>query len=154
MHTASAGTSVRASDLTSLTVAHRYAALMRRIHSSERAPGAIGPYSHAVSFGGVLYCSGQIPLDPETGDIVGTDAATQARQSLENLSAVCVEAGTSLKRALRVGVYLVDLAAFTAVNEVYATFFADAADPPARTLIEVAGLPRGALVEVDALVAL
>ncbi|MGI8556870.1 MAG: Rid family detoxifying hydrolase [Solirubrobacteraceae bacterium] len=125
---------------------------MRQIHTAQSAPQAIGPYSHAVSFGGVLYCSGQLALHPESGEMVGNDAAVQARQSLENLAAVCEAAGTSLARALRLGVYVVDLESFAQVNDVYGEFFTR--EPPARVLVEVAGLPRGGLVEIDALVAI
>jgi 2-iminobutanoate/2-iminopropanoate deaminase len=116
------------------------------------APPAIGPYSHAVRAGDLLFCSGQIPLDPETGELVGASAAEQARRCLENLRAVCEAAGTTLERALRMTVYMTDLAAFAEVNEVYGSFFGE--DPPARVAVEVAGLPRGAQVEIDAIVAL
>ncbi len=126
------------------------------------APPAIGPYSHAVSAGGLLFCSGQIPLDPATGELVPGGAAEQARQCLANLTAVCAAAGTSLSRAVRLTVYVTDLAEFAAVNEVYAEFFAggegDAGDegdgPPARVTVGVAALPKGAQVEIDAIVAL
>ena len=121
------------------------------IHASG-APAAVGPYSHAVRAGGLLFCSGQIPLDPETGELVGRDAGEQARRCLENLRAVCAAAGTELERAVRMTVYLTDLAAFAEVNEVYASFFAE--DPPARVAVGVAQLPRGAYVEIDATVAL
>jgi 2-iminobutanoate/2-iminopropanoate deaminase len=116
------------------------------------APAAIGPYSHAVSYDGLLACSGQIPLDPATGELVGTNAAEQARRCLENLQAVCAAAGTSLERALRMTIYMTDLGEFAAVNEVYGSFFAQ--DPPARVTVGVAALPKGAYVEIDALVAL
>jgi 2-iminobutanoate/2-iminopropanoate deaminase len=116
------------------------------------APPAIGPYSHAVRAGELLFCSGQIPLDPGTGELVGAGAAEQAHRCLENLQAVCDAAGTSLARALRMTVYMTDLSAFAEVNEVYGSFFGE--DPPARVAIEVAGLPRGAQVEIDAIVAL
>jgi 2-iminobutanoate/2-iminopropanoate deaminase len=116
------------------------------------APPAIGPYSHAVRAGELLFCSGQIPLDPATGEIVGASAAEQARRCLENLRAVCDAAGMSLERAVRMTVYMTDLAAFAEVNEVYGSFFGD--DPPARVAIGVAALPRGAQVEIDAIVAL
>jgi 2-iminobutanoate/2-iminopropanoate deaminase len=116
------------------------------------APAAVGAYSHAVRAGGLLFCSGQIPLDPLSGEIVGQDPAEQARRCLENLQAVCEAAGSSLGRAVRVTVYLTDMAAFAQVNEVYAGFFAQ--DPPARVAIGVAALPRGAQVEIDAVVAL
>src|ERR1039457_2148823 len=102
----------------------------REIVQAPAAPAAIGPYSHAVSAGGLLFCSGQIPLDPATGELVGQTSAEQARRCLENLSAVCDAAGTTLGRALRMTVYMTDLAAFAAVNEVYGSFFAE--DPPAR----------------------
>jgi 2-iminobutanoate/2-iminopropanoate deaminase len=124
----------------------------REIVNAAGAPPAIGPYSHAVAVGGLLFCSGQIPLHPSTGELVGASAAEQARRCLENLEQVCRAAGTGLDRAVRVTVYMTDLAAFAEVNEVYATFFA--ADPPARVTVGVAQLPKGALVEIDALVAL
>jgi 2-iminobutanoate/2-iminopropanoate deaminase len=116
------------------------------------APPAIGPYSHAVRAGGLLFCSGQIPLDPLTGELVGETPAEQARRCLENLQAVCAAAGTTLERAVRLTVYMTDLAAFAAVNEVYGSFFAE--QPPARAAVGVAALPKGAYVEIDAVVAL
>lgn len=116
------------------------------------APAAIGPYSHAVRCGSLLFCSGQIPLDPATGEIVGETAAEQARRCLLNLTAVCHAAGASLADAVRLTVYMTDLAAFAAVGEVYATFFSQA--PPARVAVGVAALPRGAQVEIDAIVSL
>jgi 2-iminobutanoate/2-iminopropanoate deaminase len=121
------------------------------------APPAIGPYSHAVlvdlrAADGLLFCSGQIPLDPATGELVGATAAEQARRCLENLRAVCDAAGASLERAVRVTVYMTDLRAFGEVNEVYGSFFEH--EPPARVTVGVAELPRGAYVEIDAIVAL
>ena len=116
------------------------------------APAAIGPYSHAVSAAGLLFCSGQIPLDPETGELVGESPAEQAQQCLKNLTSVCAAAGASLADAVRMTVYLTDMGAFAAVNEVYGRFFP--ADPPARVAIGVASLPKGAQVEIDAIVAL
>lgn len=124
----------------------------REIVNAPGAPPAIGPYSHAVRAGGLLFCSGQIPLDRESGELVGDSAAEQARRCLENLGAVCEAAGASLARAVRMTVYMTDLSAFAEVNEVYASFFAQ--DPPARVAIGVAALPRGAQVEIDAVVAL
>ncbi len=124
----------------------------RQTVTATAAPAAIGPYSHAVRVAGeLLFCSGQIPLDPASGELVGESAAEQAGRCLENLQAVCAAAGTTLARAVRVTVYMVDLARFAEVNEVYATFFT--ADPPARVTVGVAALPRGALVEIDAVVA-
>ncbi|HJS96021.1 MAG TPA: Rid family detoxifying hydrolase [Solirubrobacteraceae bacterium] len=116
------------------------------------APEAVGPYVHAVRSNGLLFCSGQIPLDPKTGEIVGTTAADQAGRCLENLAAVCAAAGATLGDAVRLTVYLTDMGSFAGVNEVYESFFES--DPPARVAIAVAGLPRGALVEIDAVVAL
>lgn len=116
------------------------------------APAAIGPYSHAVSAAGLLFCSGQIPLHPVTGELVGTDVAEQAERCLLNLQAVCAAAGTSLASAVRITIYMTDLARFGELNAVYAGFFVT--DPPARVTVEVSGLPRDALVEIDAVVAL
>jgi 2-iminobutanoate/2-iminopropanoate deaminase len=116
------------------------------------APAAIGPYSHAVRAAGLLFCSGQTPLDPDSGELVGATPADQTRQCLRNLQAVCAAAGTSLADAVRMTVYVTDMGAFAAVNEVYGTFFE--ADPPARVTVGVASLPKGAQVEIDAVVAL
>jgi reactive intermediate/imine deaminase len=116
--------------------------------SSERAPAAIGPYSQAVRMGNTVYLSGQIPLDPATGVLVGGDIAAQARRVFDNLQAVCATAGGDFARVARVGIYLTDLADFGAVNAVMAEYFE--APYPARSTIEVKGLPRGARVEVDA----
>jgi 2-iminobutanoate/2-iminopropanoate deaminase len=116
------------------------------------APTAVGPYVHGVKAGGLLFCSGQIPLDPKTGDLIGATAGEQAGRCLENLSAVCNAAGTTLGNAVRMTIYLTDMSAYAAVNEVYGSFFES--DPPARVAIGVAALPRGAMVEIDAVVAL
>jgi 2-iminobutanoate/2-iminopropanoate deaminase len=129
----------------------------REIVQAPGAPSAIGPYSHAVrvdlrSSGGLLFCSGQIPLDPATGELEGATAAAQARRCLENLRAVCDAAGASLERAVRLTIYMTDLQAFGEVNEVYGSFFDS--EPPARVTVGVAALPRGAYVEIDAIVAL
>jgi 2-iminobutanoate/2-iminopropanoate deaminase len=124
----------------------------RKAIEASGAPAAVGPYSHAVAAGELLFCSGQIPLHPDTGELVGTTAAEQARQCLENLSAVCAAAGTVLDRALRMTIYVTDMGAFGEVNEVYSTYFA--VDPPARAAVGVAALPKGAQVEMDAIVAL
>ena len=116
------------------------------------APPAVGPYSHAVRAGELLFCSGQIPLDPKSGEIVGDTPAAQAERCMRNLQAVCDAAGTTLDRAVRLTIYMTDLAAFAEVNEVYGSFFAS--EPPARVTVGVAQLPRGAYVEIDAVVAL
>jgi 2-iminobutanoate/2-iminopropanoate deaminase len=116
------------------------------------APAAVGPYVHAIRAGGFLFCSGQIPLDPRTGEIAGATPAEQAGRCLENLAAVCQAAGASLGDAVRLTVYLTDMSSFASVNEVYGSFFET--DPPARVAIGVAALPGGAKVEIDAVVAL
>jgi 2-iminobutanoate/2-iminopropanoate deaminase len=116
------------------------------------APDAVGPYSHAVRTGDLLFCSGQVALDPGTNELVGDTPAEQARRCLQNLQAVCEAAGASLERAVRCTVYLTDMAAFAEVNEAYAEFFG--AEPPARVAFGVAALPKGAQVEIDAVVAL
>jgi 2-iminobutanoate/2-iminopropanoate deaminase len=116
------------------------------------APAAVGPYSHGVKAGELLFCSGQLPLDPATGEIAGEDAAAQAERCLRNLEAVCSAAGTALSRAARLTVYLSDLATFDEVNAAYQRFFDEA--PPARVAVEVAALPRGARLEIDAVVVL
>ncbi len=123
----------------------------RKTVHADGAPAAVGPYSHAVRFGELLFCSGQMPLHPQTGEIVGDSPAEQAQRCLENLACVCEAAGTKLARSLRMTVYMTDLAAFAEVNEVYGSFFGE--DPPARVAIGVAALPRGAQVEIDAIVA-
>jgi 2-iminobutanoate/2-iminopropanoate deaminase len=119
---------------------------------TDAAPGAIGPYSQAIRSGGFLFCSGQIPLDPSSGELVKQDPPGQARQCLENLSALCEAAGAALADAVRLTVYLTDMNDFAAVNDAYAEFF-EGADPPARVAIAVVGLPKGADVEIDAIVA-
>jgi 2-iminobutanoate/2-iminopropanoate deaminase len=124
----------------------------RQVVTAPSAPAAIGPYSHAVRCGELLFCSGQIPLDPVSGQLTGVNPAEQAERCLRNLQAVCEAAGTSLQRAVRVTVYMTDLSAFAEVNERYADFFES--EPPARVAIGVAALPRGAQVEIDAIIAL
>ena len=117
------------------------------------APEAVGPYTHAVRAGGLLFCSGQIPLDPESGELVGDSPAEQARRCLENLSVVAAAAGASLSDdAVKLTIYLTDIGAFADVNEVYGSFFES--DPPARVAFGVAALPKGAQVEIDAILAL
>ena len=116
------------------------------------APDAVGPYVHAMQAGNLLFCSGQIALDPRTGEMVGNTAADQAGRCLENLAAVCHAAGATLGDAVKVTIYMTDMSAFAAVNEVYASFFESS--PPARVAIGVSALPRGAQVEMDAVVAL
>lgn len=120
--------------------------------SSDRAPSAIGPYSQATRAGNTVFCSGQIPLDPVTGNLVEGGITAQARQAFSNLKAVVEAAGGSMDDIVRVGLYLTDLAEFGEVNAVMADYFSQ--PYPARSTIEVSGLPRGAQFEVDAIVVL
>lgn len=124
----------------------------RRAVNSPNAPAAIGPYVHAVATGGLLFVSGQIPLDAETGELVGSTPAEHAEQALKNLQAVVEAAGATLADVVRTTVYMTDLGAFAEVNEVYARFFPE--NPPARAAIGITALPKASLVEVDAIVAL
>ena len=125
---------------------------MSRIQiATDQAPAAIGPYSQAVRKGSFVFLSGQIPLDPATGQLVEGDIVAQTRQVFDNLRAVCAAAGGSFNDVVRVGIYLTDLGEFAAVNAVMAEQFE--APFPARSTIEVSGLPRGARVEVDAILA-
>jgi len=119
--------------------------------STDGAPEAIGPYSQAVRSGGFLFCSGQLALDPGSGELVKDDAPGQTRRCLESLTAVCEAAGGSLENAVRLTVYLTDMNDFPQVNEAYAEFFES--EPPARVAIGVSALPKGADVEIDAIVA-
>lgn len=127
--------------------------LDRSAVSTDSAPAAIGPYSQAIRTGNLLFCSGQIPLDPASGEIVKEDVAGQARRCLQNLGAVVEAAGASLANAVRCTVYLTDMDDFVRVNQAYEQFF-DGEEPPARVAVAVAALPKGADVEIDAIVAL
>ena len=124
----------------------------RQIIRTDSAPKAIGPYSQAVSDGNTVYLSGQIPLDPATGELVAGDISVQTHRVFENLRAVCEAAGGSLAKVVRVGIYLTDLRHFAAVNAVMAEYCKE--PYPARSTIGVAALPRGAEVEIDAVLVL
>ncbi len=121
--------------------------MQRAIVSTDRAPRAIGPYAQAVRAGGLLFLSGQIALDPQTGQLVGTDIKQQTRQALENVRAILEAAGSSLQRVVKCTVFLAEMSDFGPMNEEYGAFFQE--EPPARTTVAVSRLPRGALVEVD-----
>lgn len=120
---------------------------MERIETT-KAPAAIGPYSQAVRAGDYLFCSGQIPLLPDSGEMVAGGVAEQTRQVLDNLVQVLAAAGTDFSCVVKTTIYLADLADFTVVNEIYAEYCVSIA--PARATVQVAGLPKGALVEIDA----
>jgi reactive intermediate/imine deaminase len=126
--------------------------MSRSIIATDQAPAAIGPYSQAVRAGQTVYFSGQIPLDPVTGALVEGDIAAQTRRVFDNLAAVAKEAGGTLADIVRVGIYVTDLGNFATVNAVMAEYFQP--PYPARSTIEVSGLPKGAAVEVDAILVL
>jgi len=115
--------------------------------ASSDAPAAIGPYSQAIVSGGFVFTSGQVALDPATGQLVGADVAEQTEQALRNLTAVLARAGCTPKDVVRTTVFLRDMADFSAMNAVYGRFFGER--PPARSTVAVAGLPRDARVEID-----
>ncbi len=115
---------------------------------TEHAPAAIGPYSQAVQAGGSIYVSGQLPINPATGEFAGADIRAQARQSLENIKAILAAAGTDMAHVVKTTVLLQDMADFAAMNEVYAEYFSE--PYPARAAFQVAKLPKDALVEIEA----
>ena len=127
------------------------ATLARAAVATTDAPAAIGPYSQAIRHGDVLYCSGAIPLDPASGELVTDSPAAETIRCLENLQVVCRAAGAELENAVRVTVYTTQLERFAEINEAYGAFFRVA--PPARVTIGVAALPKDAHVEIDAIVA-
>ncbi|MEZ5545847.1 MAG: RidA family protein [Lysobacteraceae bacterium] len=126
--------------------------MSRQIIHSDAAPAAIGPYSQAVRVGNTVWLSGQIPLDPATMEMVSDDVEAQARQVFKNLTAVAEAAGGTLANAVRIGIFMTDLSQFAKVNAVMAEFFN--APFPARATVEVSALPRGAKVEVEAILVL
>lgn len=119
----------------------------KEIIATDKAPKAIGPYSQGVRAGGFVFFSGQIALDPETGELVGKDAAGQTERVMENIGAVLAAAGLTFADVVKSTIFLVNLADFGVVNEIYGRRFS--AEPPARSTVEVKGLPRGALVEIE-----
>jgi len=124
----------------------------RAVISTSDAPAAIGPYSQAVKVGNTVWLSGQIPLDPATMELIGGDTAAQAQQVFRNLTAVAAAAGCSLNQAVKINISLTDLGDFAAVNAVMAEFLQE--PYPARACVQVAALPRGAAVEIEAIIAL
>ncbi len=124
--------------------------MMQKIHT-EKAPAAVGPYSQAVAAGGLVYTSGQIALDPATGELVGSTVREQAEQVMKNLTAILEAAGTKPENAVKTLCFLTDMNDFAAFNEVYARYFTGR---PARSCVEVGALPKGALCEVEAVAAL
>ncbi len=122
---------------------------MKKIVATDKAPKAIGPYSQAIVHNGMSYLSGQIPLDPETGQLVEGDISAQTARVLDNLSAVLAACGSGLDRVVKTTVYIKDMGEFAKMNEVYGTYFAG--DPPARSTVEAARLPKDVRVEIDAI---
>jgi 2-iminobutanoate/2-iminopropanoate deaminase len=122
---------------------------MKEIFYTEKAPAAIGPYSQAVKAGDTIYVSGQLPVDPVTGTFAGDDIKSQTRQSLTNIKNILAAADADLSQCVRVGVFLKDMNMFADMNEVYGEFFQT--DCPARAAVEVARLPKDALVEIEAI---
>ncbi len=122
--------------------------MSKDVISTSRAPAALGPYSQAIRWGGLIFVSGQIPIDPATSQVVGGDVAAQTERVLQNLAAVLEAAGASLGQVLKTTVYLRDLNDFGKMNEVYARFFSE--QPPARATVQVARLPRDVSVEIEA----
>ena len=124
----------------------------KTIVRTDRAPAAIGPYSQGVRVGNLFFFSGVIPLDPDTGALVGAGAAEQTAQVLQNIRALLASQGLSPQNVVKTTVFLTDIAAFGAVNDVYASLFDS--EPPARSCVEVSALPKGALVEIECVAAL
>lgn len=120
---------------------------MKEIVSTEKAPGAIGPYSQAIKANGMVFCSGQIPIDPATGEFVSNEVAEQTEQVFKNLIAVLEAAGTSLDNVVKTTVFLADMGDFAVMNEVYARYFSET--KPARATVQAARLPRDARVEIE-----
>ena len=115
--------------------------------NTKNAPAAIGPYSQAIEVNGFVYTSGQLPIDPATGEFAGSDIKSQAEQSLKNVKAILEEAGLTMKNVVKTTVFLADMAEFAAMNEVYSTYFSE--PYPARSAVAVKTLPKGALVEIE-----
>ena len=121
---------------------------MKKVLATNNAPAAIGPYSQAIHADKFVFVSGQLPIDPATGEFAGADIAAQTKQSLTNVKAILAEAGTGMDQVIKTTVFLSDMNNFGAMNEVYATFFGEGSYP-ARSAVEVARLPKDALVEIE-----
>ena len=124
----------------------------RKTITATGAPEAVGPYSHAVVSNGLVFCSGQVPLDPNSGQLLEGTIGEQTKRCMENLAVVAAAAGAQLADAVRMGIYVTDMSTFKDVNEAYGSYFET--DPPARSTIAVSALPLGAQVEIDAVIAL
>lgn len=120
---------------------------MKKIVATDHAPAAIGPYSQAIRSGSMLFCAGQIPLDPKSGQIVSDDVAGQTKQVLENISGILQAAGLNFSHVVKTTIFLISMDHFQTVNEIYGTYFRD--NPPARSTVAVSALPRGAKIEIE-----
>ncbi len=124
---------------------------MKKIIATKNAPAAIGPYSQAIEANGLIFISGQLPIDPATGQLVPADTKLQTEASIKNIEAILVSEGLTLENVLKTTVFMADLGQFAQMNEVYAKFFSK--NPPARAAVEVKALPKAALVEIEAIAA-
>ena len=122
---------------------------MKQVIFTKEAPAAVGPYSQAISFGNLLFCSGQISIDPKNNEVMKGDASAQAKLVMENIGAVLKAAGVGYQNIVKTTIFLTDMADFTKVNEIYGSYFKE--NPPARSTIAVAGLPKGVNVEIEVL---
>ncbi|MCL0100824.1 RidA family protein [Peptococcaceae bacterium] len=125
--------------------------MLKEIISTDKAPAAIGPYSQAVKAGNFMFISGQIPIDPSTGNVIDGDIKTQTKQCLKNLEAICQSAGLTLDNVVKTTIFITDMSKFPEVNEVYGSFFKE--NPPARACVEISALPKGVQIEIEAVVA-
>lgn len=126
--------------------------MSKKTYNTDKAPAALGPYSQAVSSGDLLFISGQLPIDPETGKMIDGDIAARTRRILDNLQAVAEAAGANLQQTIKTTIFLTDLDDFQAVNAAYADYFSS--EPPARSTVQVAALPLGSNIEVEAILSL
>jgi 2-iminobutanoate/2-iminopropanoate deaminase len=122
---------------------------MKKIISTNDAPAAVGPYSQAVRAGSLVFCAGQIPLDPKSGQIISQDIADQTRRVLDNITAVLKAEGLTFEHIVKTTIFLIDLSDFQTVNEIYGSYFKQ--QPPARSTVQVSALPKGARVEIEAI---
>lgn len=121
--------------------------MSKTVISTDKAPKAIGPYSQAIEVDGIIFCSGQIAIDPSTGKLIDGDISQQTKQVMENIKAILEAAGLSLKNVIKSTIYLTDISQFSIVNQIYGSYFKE--EPPARVTVEVKGLPLGALIEIE-----
>ena len=122
---------------------------MKKIISTDKAPSAIGPYSQAIIANGMLFTSGQLPIDPKTNEFAGNDIESQAKQCMENIKAILESENLQMSKIIKTTIFLTDLGTFAKVNEIYARYFKE--NPPSRSTVQVAALPKGAMIEIEAI---